>query len=174
MIRTPWRPLGRAAALAASLVLLVIGVAAPAHAETREEHCVILLGDDADTVVCADSPDAALEKFTAETGYTVTESADVVGPLVVYSIVRLYADAGYGGASHLVTRSTPCNGVTLSSIADLGAVGLNDAVSSFLTYSTCTARLFVDINYGGSSYGYATSQSSLPSFNDVASSVRAR
>jgi len=174
VIRTSWRPLGRAAALAATLALLVIGVATPAHAETAEEHCVILLGDDADTVVCAETPDAAVQRFTAETGYTVTESADVVGPLVVYSIAQLFADAGYGGSSYLITRGTACNGVTLSSIADLGTIGLNDAVSSFTTYSTCTVRLFVDINYGGSSYGYATSQSSLPTFNDVASSARAR
>ena len=174
MIRTSWRPLGRAAALAAALALLLIGVAAPAHAEAPEKHCVILLGDDADLVVCAETPDAAIQRFTAETGLTVTQSADVVGPSVVYSIAQLFAASGYAGTSYLITRATACNGVTLSSLPDLGAIGLNDAVSSFLTFSTCTVRLFADINYGGSTLGYTTSQSSLPTFNDVASSARAR
>jgi hypothetical protein len=180
VIRTTWRPLGRAVALAASLALLVIGVAAPAHArpleeQSGEEHCVVLLDDDAaDSVACAGTIEAAVQKFTAETGYTVSETADEVGPLVVYTLARLYADANYGGSSYLFTRSTACNGVTLSSVPDLGVFGLSDAVSSFLTYSTCTVRLYVDVNYGGSTYGYTTTQSSLPTFNDVATSARAR
>jgi hypothetical protein len=166
-------------AFAASLVLLVVGVAAPAQAsaleeQSGEEHCVVLLDDDDANVVCAGTIEAAVQKFTAETGYTVSESADEVGPLVVYSLARLYADANYGGSSYLFTRSTACNGVTLSSVPDLGVFGLNDAVSSFLTYSTCTVRLYVDVNYGGSTYGYTTTQSSLPTFNDVATSARAR
>lgn len=185
VIRRTWRPLGRSVALASSLVLLVLGVAAPAHAETPEEHCVILLGDDdaaaAEAVVCADTREAALEAFTAETGYTVVEtgyaaaeSSESLGPLVVYSLAELFADAGYGGTSHLITRSTPCDGVTLSGVSNLGTVGLNDAVSSFQTYSTCTVRLYANASYGGSTYGWATSQSSLPTFNDTASSARVR
>lgn len=185
MIRRTWRPLGRSAALAASLVLLVLGVAAPAHAETPEEHCVILLGDDdgaaAEAVVCADTREAAVEAFTAETGYIVVETGDAaagsserLGPLVVYSLAELFADAGYGGTSHLITRSTPCDGATLSGVSNLGTVGLNDAVSSFQTYSTCTVRLYANTSYGGSTYGWATSQSSLPTFNDTASSARVR
>lgn len=192
VIRRTWRPLGRSVALASSLVLLVLGVAAPARAETPEEHCVILLGDDdaaaAEAVVCADTREAALEAFTAETGYTVVEtgsgaaesgsaaaeSSENLGPLVVYSLAELFADAGYGGTSHLITRSTPCDGVTLSGVSNLGTVGLNDAVSSFQTYSTCTVRLYANASYGGSTYGWATSQSSLPTFNDTASSARVR
>lgn len=185
VIRRTWRPLGRSVALASSLAMLVLGVAAPAHAETSEEHCVILLGDDddaaAEAVVCADTREAALEAFTAETGYTVVEtgygaadSPESLGPLVVYSLAELFADAGYGGTSHLITRSTPCDGVTLSGVSNLGTVGLNDAVSSFQTYSTCTVRLYANASYGGSTYGWATSQSSLPTFNDTASSARVR
>jgi len=179
VIRTPWRPLGRAVAVAASLAVLVLGVAVPAQARPleepqNEEHCVVLLGDAADTVVCAASIAAAVQEFTAQTGYSVSESDDEVGPLVVYSLARLYVDAGYGGSSYLFTRSTACNGVTLSGVPDLSVVGINDAVSSFLTYGTCTVRLYADTGYGGATYGYTTSQSSLPTFNDVATAARAR
>jgi hypothetical protein len=175
VIRESWRGAGRAAALLASLAVLVVGVATPANAQTRDEHCVILLDDDdAATAVCADTVEAADAVFTERTGLTRVESADAVGPLVVYSLATLYTDAGYGGSSYTFTRSSACNGVTLSSVANLGSIGMNDAVSSFFTYSSCTVRLFVDASYGGSSYGWATSQSSLPSFNDVASSARVR
>lgn len=174
MIGKSWRGVGRSAAFLASLALLLVGVAAPANAQTKEEHCVILLGEDADTVICADTVDAADAAFAEQTGLRRVESADVVGPLVVYSLATLYTDAGYGGSSYTFTRSTACNGVTLASVPDLATVGVNDAVSSFLTYSSCQVRLYADVSYGGSTYGYTTSQSSLPTFNDVASAARAR
>ena len=174
MFRESSRPLGRAAALVASLALLVLGAAVPAQADVPEEHCVILLGDDAEQLFCAATVEKADAAFVEGTGLTRVESADEVGPSVVYTLAVLYADASYTGSSYAFVRSTACNGVTLSSVANLAPPGLNDAVSSFLTYSGCTVRLYADISYGGSTYGYTTSQSTLPTFNDVASSARAR
>ncbi|HWH97333.1 MAG TPA: peptidase inhibitor family I36 protein [Pseudolysinimonas sp.] len=162
------------AALTASIALLVLGAAVPAHATSPDEHCIVYLDDD--VVVCAETLEDADAAFTESTGLTRVESSeeDGAGPLTVYSLATLYVDVSYGGSSYTFTRSTPCNGVTLSSVPNLGTYGLNDAVSSFATYSTCQVRLYADISYGGSTYGYATSQSSLPTFNDVASSARAR
>jgi hypothetical protein len=166
--------IGRTAGLLAALALLVGGVATPATAQERDEYCVILLDDEADTVICADTREGADAAFTEATGLTRVESADVVGARVVYTLATLYTDAGYSGSVYSFTRSTACNGVTLSSVPDLASVGVNDAVSSFQTYSPCQVRLYADPGYGGSTYGYTTSQSSLPTFNDVASSARAR
>lgn len=177
MNTNPSRRAGRVAALAASIALLSLGVATPAAADVLEEHCVIQLDADVELTVCAATLEAADAAFTERTGLVrVEEPADAenLGPLVVYTLATLYVDAGYGGGSYTFTRSTPCNGVTLSSVPNLGSYGLNDAVSSFFTYSTCQVRLYADINYGGTTYGYTTSQSSLPSYNDVASSARAR
>lgn len=181
MIRRTWRPL----ALAASLIFLVLGIAVPANAQTEEEHCVVLLDDDVavdqQVVVCASTIEGAAAAFTEQTGYTIVDSAEdentsfaSFGPLVVYSLAQLYVDANYGGSSYLFTRSSPCNGVTQAGVSNLVSYGLNDQISSFLTYSTCEVRLYDDINYAGGTYGYTTTQSSLPSFNDRASSARAR
>lgn len=178
MIRRTWR----APALALSLALLVLGAAAPANAQTPEEHCVVLLDDESAPTVCGDTREEARAAFEKETGLVIVDSPESeaargsgqLGPLVVYSLAELFVNDNYGGSSFLFARSTPCNGVTLASVSNLGSYGLNDAVSSFLTYSTCTVRLYADINYGGTTYGYSTSQSSLPSYNDVASSARAR
>jgi hypothetical protein len=175
MIRTPWR---RTGALVASVAVLVLGAAAPANAVESDQHCIVLLGDEAhdDAVACAETLEEADEAFTEQTGLSRVDSGEesLLGSLVVYTLATLYRDASYGGSSFTFTRSTPCNGVTLSSVPNLGSYGLGDAVSSFLTYGSCQVRLYADINYGGSTYGYTTTQSSLPTFNDVASSARAR
>jgi len=178
VIRRTWR----APALALCLALLVLGAAAPANAQTSEEHCVVLLDDESAATICADTREEARTAFEEETGLVIVDTpeseaargGDDLGPLVVYSLAELFVNVNFGGSSFLFTRSTPCNGVTLSSSPNLGSYGLNDAVSSFLTYSSCEVRLYADINYGGTTYGYSTSQSSLPSYNDVASSARAR
>jgi hypothetical protein len=178
VIRRTWR----APALALSLAILVLGAAAPANAQVPEEHCVVLLDDESGVTICGDTEEDARAAFEDETGLVIVDepgsegarNEDDLGPLVVYSLAQLYVDSNFGGSSYLFTRSTPCNGVTLSSVSNLGSVGLNDAVSSFLTYSTCEVRLYADINYGGTTYGYSTSQSSLGGYNDVASSARAR
>jgi hypothetical protein len=175
MIRNHSRSSLRAAALLASTALLVGAAALPAQATEVEEHCIALVDDG--TVVCAETLEAADAEFTEATGYTRVEDAAARGDLellVVYSLATLYQHAGYSGSSYTFTRSTACNGVTQAGISNLTSVGLNDAVSSFLTYGTCQVRLYADASYAGSTFGYASSQSSLPTFNDVASSARAR
>lgn len=123
---------------------------------------------------CANTLEEVDRVFHEETGLTRVESADIVGARVTYTLARLYVNANYGGSSFTFLRSTPCDGVTSAGISDLGSVGLNDAISSFITYSSCQARLYADINYGGSTYGYTTTKASLPTFNDVATAARAR
>lgn len=167
---------GIAAALA--ITILTLGGAAPANAAEDPQDCIFY--EDDDVLVCVPSGDDLLAAFTEQTGYTTVPSPDdgeplaSRGPLVVYILATLWQNNGYTGTSFTFSRSTPCNGVTLSSIADLGVVGLNDSVSSFQTFGTCTVRLYEDLSYGGATYGYTTSQSSLPTFNDIAGSARAR
>jgi hypothetical protein len=176
MIRDHRRALGRTAAFTASLALLVLGAAAPAYADAPEQHCMVLF-DDADVAAqefCADTFDEVDRVFLAETGLIRVESADIVGARVTYTLATLYADASYGGSSYTFLRSSPCDGVTSAGVSNLGAVGLNDVVSSFITYSSCQVRLYADINYGGGTYGYTTTKASLPTFNDVATAARAR
>lgn len=175
MIRNPRRSAARATAVLASTALLVLAVAAPAQAAQPEQHCIEFVDDG--TLVCAETLAAADEAFTKATGFVRLEGEAArggVGPLAIYSLATLFQHSGYSGSSYTITRSTDCNGVTQAGISSLSTVGLNDAVSSFLAYGTCQVRLYGDINYAGSTYGYASSQSSLPSFNDVASSARAR
>ena len=177
MIREHRRILGRTAAFTASLALLVLGAAAPAHADAPEQHCMVLLDDNPDVAAqefCAGTFEEVDRVFLEQTGLIRVESADIVGARVTYTLATLYADASYGGASHTFLRSSPCDGVTAAGVSNLGAVGLNDVVSSFMTYSSCQVRLYADINYGGGTYGYTTTTASLPTFNDVATAARAR
>lgn len=177
MIREHRRALGRTAGFTASLALLVLGAAVPAHADAPEQHCMALLdGSDgaAGQVFCADTFEEVDRVFREETGLIRVESADVVGARVTYTLATLYANASYGGSSYTFVRSSPCDGVAAAGVSDLGTVGLNDAVSSFIAYSSCQVRLYADVSFGGGTYGYATTTASLPAFNDVATSARAR
>lgn len=171
MIRTVTRRRALGAVLVAAVSFLV-SLGSPAYASEPEEHC-ILLADDG-TVVCAATIEAADAAFHDATGYTRVEDEAARGVLAVYSLATLYQDSGYGGSSYTITRTSSCNGVTVSGLASLAATGLDNAVSSYLAYGSCQVRLYSDASYGGSTFGYAGSQSSLPSFNDLASSVRVR
>lgn len=178
MIRTT-RSTTRALAFVATLGALVLGVAAPAQAGTGDIHCIVFADDG--TGVCAETLEAADAAFTAATGYTrdvdargeaVTRGGIV--PLAVYSLATFYQNTLYGGSSLTITRSTPCNGSTQSGFSDLSAYGMNNSISSFITYGSCQARLYDGTGYTGGTFGYTTTQASLPLFNDLASSVRAR
>jgi hypothetical protein len=172
VIRHLIRRRGLGAALALSIALLV-AIGAPAHATEGERHCIGFADDG--TVVCASTLEGADDAFTAATGRTRVESGDAArGALVAFSLATLYANTGYTGSSFTVTRSTDCNGVTISGVANLATVGLDNAVSSFLAFGSCQVRLSADPNYAGAQFGFATSRSSLPTFNDVASSARVR
>lgn len=178
MIRNFVKRGARGTALIAAIGFLVVGAAVPAQADEVEEHCIVL--DDDGTVVCAPTLEEADAAFTAETGYLRTESDAYAaarggaGLLAVYSLATFYQNNNYGGSSITITRSFDCNGVTVAGFTDLSFYGLNNAVSSFITYSSCQARLYDGTGYTGSTFGYATSQPSLLLFNDVASSARAR
>jgi hypothetical protein len=164
-------------ALIAALAL-VVGAAAPAQADAEEQACSYDL--DEQWYVCVPLGDDLAAAVEAETGYTIVDSDEELGGrgiLVTYSLVSLYTDAGYGGSTVLFTRTSgPCNGVSLSGWSNLGSYGMNDNVSSFVTYSSCTARLWSNANMLGTSYGFTTSTSNLApvGFNDVASSLQAR
>lgn len=163
--------------VAVAAALALVAVAAPAAADDEEQDCVLWV--DEEVVVCVPHGEDLAAAFTEQTGLVRVPSGteveeDGFGPSAVYDLVTYYANASYGGASFTLTRNTPCNGVTLSSVSNLGTVGLDNAVSSFQGWGTCTARLYADTSYGGSTYGYAASASSLGAFDDVASSTRAR
>lgn len=180
MIRTFLRRGARATAFAAVVGVLVLGAAVPAQAveDDEETHCIVL--DDDGTFVCAPTLEAADAAFTAATGYVRTESDAFaasrggVGILAVYSLATFYANNNYSGSSLTITRSYDCNGSTQTGFSDLSSYGMNNVISSFVTYSTCQARLYDGTGYSGSTFGYTTSQPSLILFNDVASSARAR
>lgn len=179
MNRIPRRALGLGVVAAA---LTLAGVAAPAAAQPEEQDCVLWI--DEDILVCVPHGEDLAAAFTDQTGMVRVPSPDEgdsggseaegFGASTVYDLVTYYANASYGGANFTITRSTACNGVTLSSVPNLGSYGLNDAVSSFFGWGSCTARLYADTSYGGSTYGYAALASSLGSFDNVASSTRAR
>lgn len=175
--------------LALSLVCVAVfvgAVAAPASASASasasafedadaEQHCIAFVDDG--TVVCAATPELADAAFAAETGYVTVEDELPDGSarmLLVYSLATLYEAVGYGGSSYTFVRSTDCDGSTVSGISDLSTVGLNNSISSFLAYRSCTVRLWDGTGYTGSAYGYTTSKTSLPTFNNIASSARVR
>ncbi len=165
----------RTAAFVAAVGFLVAGVGAPAQASETETHCIVFADDG--TIVCADTLEEADAAFTAETGYT--RDGDVaarggVGVLAVYSLATFYQNNLYGGSSVTITRSFDCDGVTQTGFSDLSLYGMNDTISSFITYRSCQARLYANTGYSGGTFGYTTTQASLPFFNDVASSARAR
>jgi hypothetical protein len=169
---------GRTVALLAAVGILVVGVATPAHArgvDDVETHCIVF--DDDGTIVCAPTLEEADAEFTAETGYvrdgSVAARGDV-GLLVTYSLATFYRDNLYGGSSTTITRSYDCDGLSQTGYTDLSLIGMNNTISSFITYRSCQARLWDGTGYTGSSFGYTTTQASLPFFNDLASSVRAR
>ena len=176
MTRTFLRGGARATALVAAIGFLVVGAAAPAQASEDETHC-ILLADDG-TVVCAPTLEEADAAFAAETGYVRDEAAVAArggaGLLVSYSLATFYQNNLYGGSSITITRSYDCNGSTATGFTNLGSVGMNNTISSYITYRSCQAQLWDGTSYTGGSFGYATSQGSLPFFNDLASSARAR
>lgn len=158
-------------------VIALGAVAAPAAADDEEQDCVLWV--DEDVVVCVPHGEDLAAAFTEQTGLVRVPSGteveeDGFGPSAVYDLVTYYANASYGGSNFTLVRSTPCNGVTLTSVPNLGSYGLDNAVSSFFGWGSCTARLYADTSYGGSTYGYAALASSLGAFDNVASSTRAR
>ncbi len=60
--------------------------------------------------------------------------------------VRWYRDANYGGPSFAASISYP----------DLGALGWNDAISSFATYSGAHPRWYEHVGYGGIAWDWGT------------------
>ncbi len=180
MIRTFFRRGGRPAALLAAAGFLVVGVGAPAQAaplESAEDetHCIVFADDD--TVVCAPTLEEADAAFTEATGYVrdpgVAGRGDA-GLLAIYSLATFYQNNLYGGSSITITRSFDCNGSTATGYTNLALVGMDNTISSFITYGSCQAQLWDGTGYGGTGFGYATTQASLPFFNDLASSARAR
>lgn len=171
MTRRVLAPLACAAAL-------LVGVAAPVAASEdadAEQHCIDF--SDEGTVVCAATPEEADAAFTAATGYVRVGEELPEGSarmMLAYSLATLYEAVGYGGTSYTFVRATDCDGVTAMGISDLSTAGLNNSISSFLTYRSCTVRLWDGTGYTGSAYGYTTSKTSLPTFNNIASSARAR
>lgn len=166
----PPPPRGLAVAVAAAA--LVLGTAVlPAHADAPDVHCIEFADDG--TVVCAATLEQADAAFTAATGYTrVVEEAG--RGLLAFSLATLWGNNGYGGSSYTITRSTACDGVTVTGISDLATVGMNNNVSSFQTFGSCTVRLYDGTGYTGSTFGYTTSSTSVGAMNDLASSVRVR
>jgi hypothetical protein len=161
----------RGTAVAVLAVALVLGAALPARADAPDRHCIEFADDG--TVVCAATLDEADAAFTAATGYTrVVEEAG--RSLLAFSLATLYGNNGYGGSSYTITRSFACDGATVSGISDLSTVGMNNNISSFQTYGSCTVRLYDGTGYTGSTFGYASSSTSVGSMNDLASSVRVR
>lgn len=92
------------------------------------------------------------------------------GARLTYTQTRLYDDAGFGGAVFQITGSA-CNGSSVYQFGPLSAVGWSGRVSSFASSAGCTTKLWSGASYSGSSYGYATSASSLGGMNDQANSV---
>lgn len=160
----------------AALVVGAVAASAAASSETEaEQHCIEFVDDG--TFVCAPTPEEADAAFTAATGYVRVEEEVPDGSarmLLAYSLATLYEAVGYGGTSYTFVRTTDCDGSTTMGISDLSTAALGDAVSSFLAYRSCTVRLWDGTGYTGSAYGYTTSKTSLPTFNNIASSARVR
>jgi hypothetical protein len=65
-----------------------------------------------------------------------------------------YLNSGYAGSSYVWTAGSACDGNTSTNefwVSDLRAVGWNDVISSFHSYSSCTTVLYEDLNFGGAS-----------------------
>lgn len=97
-----------------------------------------------------------------------------VRPLAGTVIGIEYWDAGYQGATFVITGST-CT----STLADVDAsiavmpAGWNDEISSFHSFANCWTRLWSDGGFSGFSYGYISDSPYVgDAMNDNASTIQ--
>lgn len=182
------KPLGTTAV--AALVLGSVLLAAPAanakgpdrtqscwqELDTGRSLCVAASVDLADAVydaygIAISTPDGAVGS-SVEPLSTRDARAGVVA-LASTVIGIFYENASYGGASYVASVSqNGCYGYS-HGYTNLGAIGWDNRISSFRSYSNCRTAIFSNTNYGGSSYGYYTNSTYVGSaMNDQASSIR--
>ncbi|MFF2053460.1 hypothetical protein ACFVU2_17800 [Leifsonia sp. NPDC058194] len=176
---------GGALALAAALVVAPVAAGgAAAASEPAARSCSYDLataslvcvdaGDDLDAAVLAEQHLVVTDPGAGSPAPAVDAASRAAVPAAAratYVQVKLYDDAGYGGAYFQITNSSACNGSTVYQFGPLSSVGWSGRVSSFASASGCTTKLWSGASYSGSSYGFASSASSLGSMNDQANSV---
>ena len=183
------RILGTAAAIGASLLLALGGsvtaqaapsVPAPPKAapgqscwyelDTGRSLCVAS-GTDLSAAV---SKAYGVQLTTAATrsSTTAVRPAATAAPAASVVLSQIFDDAGYGGASFVMSVSNGNCATSAYGFADLNTIGWYGRVSSFKSFNGCRTAIFTATNFGGSQYGYTTNASSLGSFNDQAKSWR--
>ncbi len=87
---------------------------------------------------------------------------------------QLYDDINYGGSFLQLTNSNQCDGSTIYYLSDLGSYGWSGRVSSFMSFSNCTTKVWQGNFFTGAAYGYDINAASLGAMNDQANSVTLR
>jgi hypothetical protein len=97
-----------------------------------------------------------------------------VGTLSTVVIGQVFEDANYGGSSYTFTASADCDTNAdvdweLSSMPS----GWNDRVSSFKSFGQCATKIWHDVSFAGTSYGFVVNSTYVgATLNDEASSIQ--
>jgi hypothetical protein len=101
-------------------------------------------------------------------------SSEGITPLSTVIIGQVFEDLNYGGSSFTFTASSDCD--TNADVDwELSAMpsGWNDRVSSFKSFGQCATRIWQDVGFGGSYYGFVVNSTYVGStLNDQGSSIQ--
>ncbi|WP_309128879.1 hypothetical protein [Microbacterium sp.] len=192
MIRNLARRLLLPAALGA---LLATGAAAPAAASGlgdgglsadltashgEGDHCSVNI--DTGVRVCAATASELADAVYEATGEVLvygtasrtgsTTDARMAAAAATYALGTIYSYPNYGGRSYTATSSYSCTQGLAFTFSDLGAIGWNDDIDSFKSYSGCKTKLWEHPGFSGATYGYYSYDSDLGSWRNRASAIR--
>lgn len=165
-------------AIFAALVVAVASVAvpvagaSPALADEPVTHCWQDLESGAGG--CFDTYAEVLTDIALHAAVPRGDTADGITPLSTVIIGQVFEDANYGGSSFTFTASGDCD-TNVDVDWELSAMpsGWNDRVSSFKSFGQCATKIWQDVGYGGSSYGFVVNSTYVgATLNDQASSIQ--
>ncbi len=119
---------------------------------------------------CHDLDFPKIHCFASERELDVAVAGRGIGPfaadgLLGVTYVHVFVNSSFGGASAYLAND----------YVNLGSIGWNDRISSFVALNSQSGRLYDDAYYGGSSYFFCCNISVAyvgDAFNDTFSSVR--
>ncbi len=167
-------------AITTGALLITAGpVHASGSARAGEGDLACWLDADTSVMQCFDGEDAMKDAIVDQTGSALADpaagySSRSAGLLTNYPLVTFYANAGYSGDSVTVT-STSSTICTTGPGVQNNLTGIwNDRVSSFLSYNSCSTRIWQNAGLTGSWFGYAVNAPGGGALDNAASSFRAK
>ncbi len=117
------------------------------------------------------APDTTGDAASASNSPRPVTTDGTPSPDSSFALVVVYDGTNFTGASngYFTTDGSICSG-QIYGYSSLGS--WNDRIESLETFNGCAATLYLNINYGGSSFGPVGAANTLGSFNNQASSMR--